>query len=431
MIDEAESILHPEPAAPTDERELQHAGPESAVRSKRTAGKKSARTRGARRSAEQQREGRISKKGRSQRPFPAAPFEESLSFATAIFEYGRGQPVRRLSLFDHLQKSPESGHSRQTITNASKYGLIRGNYTAEQLELSADGLKAVDDEISERERAKARVKLAVSDIEPFGKLYQRFNGNKLPARSAMIDALIEFGVPSVFCEEAVDTFVVNLRFVGLLKTLSGAERLIGEDYLLESLPSSPISSRVVHDNIASAASGDRDQALITISHAAFESTCFYITPIGEEGSEQRRHSDLFLGSFIEPALEQFQLRVVRADKIDKPGIITRQIIDYILRSRVVIADLSFHNPNVFYELALRHAIRKPVIQLVRAREKVPFDINQMRTITIDDADIYTLLPMVQTYRSEIATQVRRAIDTPTDTDTPISIYYPNFRVALD
>jgi hypothetical protein len=365
---------------------------------------------------------RAERKKRAQRPFPAAPFEEALSFAKAIFDFASGQPVRRLSLFDHLKKSPESGSSRQLIVNSNKYGLTKGSYTADQLELTPDGLKAVDEELSKREISKARTKLAINDIEPFARLYERFMGNKLPARSALIDAAREFGVPSDLAEEAVDTFTVNLRFVGLLQTLSGAERIVTEDHLLESLPSSATPS-------LTAESSERVQSLVTSDHAKFESTCFYITPIGDEGSENRKHSNLFLGSFIEPALEPFKLTVVRADKIDKPGIITRQIIDYILRSRIVIADLSFHNPNVFYELALRHMIRRPVVQIIRSGDRIPFDINQMRTIAIDTTDIYSLLPKVDVYRSEIATQVRRALDETEETDTPISLYYPTLAVS--
>jgi len=123
--------------------------------------------------------------------------------------------------------------------------------------------------------------------------------------------------------------------------------------------------------------------------------------------------------------------VVRADAIDKPGTITRQIIEYLLKSRLVIADLSFHNPNVFYELALRHAMRLPVVQLIRASDRVPFDLNQIRTIRIDTSDIYALVPKIDTYRSEIASQVRRALDDPDSVDNPITTYYPGLRMSLD
>jgi len=163
---------------------------------------------------------------------------------------------------------------------------------------------------------------------------------------------------------------------------------------------------------------------------SFETTCFYITPIGSTGSDARKHSDLFLGSLIEPAMAPLGLKVVRADTIGQPGIITRQILEFILRSRLVVADLSFHNPNVFYELALRHAARLPIVQIVRQTDSIPFDINQMRTIPIDDSDIYAFVPKIEVYKSEIASQARRALEAGHEVDTPISVYFPGLRTIL-
>ncbi|WP_433942418.1 hypothetical protein [Brevundimonas diminuta] len=363
------------------------------------------------------------RKKRSQRSFPASTFEEPLEFARAIFRIGSGQPVKRLTLFDQLGKSPESGGSRQLIVNAGKYGLTRGGVQADNIELTPEGQKAVDEQVTRREQARVWTELAISRIEPFQKLYDKFVGNKLPAHAVLIDAAKDAGIEPEHAAEAVDTFVVNLRFAGLLKTLSGAERIISLDMLLSELPaaSSPSSS-----SSPSVPSG----SIITSEHAQFESTCFYIAPIGDEGSEPRKHSDLFLGSIVEPALETFGLQVIRANSIDKQGIITRQIIDYIMRSRLVIADLSFHNPNVFYELALRHAIKLPIVQLIRSTDKLPFDVNQMRTISIDTADIYSLVPRIDSYRAEVANQVRRALEADYVVDTPISTYFPNLTVTL-
>ncbi len=376
------------------------------------------------------------KRKRTQRPFPATPFEEALEFAKTVYAFGSGQPVRRLTIFDHLGKSPESGPSRQLVTNANKYGLIDGGYQADQLKITPDGMKAVDSDSAPRERAKAHVKLALQDIPVFSALYDRFVSNKLPARAAMIDAAQDVGVPEELRAECVDTFIVNLRFVGLLQTLSGAERIITVDHLLDSLPAPQIkpaaapAARPAHFRPEPAAD-TRTHAVVTTEHALFETTCFYVTPIGEDGSEQRKHADLFLSSLIEPALEQFGLKVVRADMIDKPGTITRQIIEYLLRSRLVIADLSFHNPNVFYELALRHAVRLPVVQLVRVADRIPFDLNQIRTIRIDTGGLHEFVPKIETYRSEIASQVRRALEDPDAVDNPITTYYPGMRVHVD
>jgi hypothetical protein len=158
--------------------------------------------------------------------------------------------------------------------------------------------------------------------------------------------------------------------------------------------------------------------------------CFYVTPIGEPESEERKHADLFLSSIVEPALNQFDLRVVRADQIGKPGMITAQVIEHVVKSRLVVADLSFHNPNVFYELSLRHACRLPTVQLIRACDRIPFDLDQFRTIQVDTASIYTLVPQLETYRSEIASQVRRALTDPDAVDNPLSVFYPGLEVRV-
>ena len=364
---------------------------------------------------------------RTQRPFPTCPFEEALEFATGIQKYASGQPIRRLTLFDQLGKSPDSGPSRQLVVNSNKYGLTKGGYSAEQIELTPDGAIAVGDEANVRERTRARVKLAIQDLSVFNNVYERFVNTKLPARSVLGDMMKDIGVSDSLVEEALDTFIVNAQFVGLLQTLSGAERFVTVDHLLDSLPT---SSEEKAREAVEPGELPEERSLITKSEADFATLCFYITPIGEDGTETRKHSDLFLGSIVEPSLEQFGLRVVRADAIDKPGVITRQIIEYLLKARLVIADLSFHNPNVFYELAIRHAARLPTVQIIRSQDRIPFDLNQIRTVKIDDSDIYSLVPKIETYRSEIASQVRRALDDPDATDNPITTFWPGFKVEL-
>ena len=114
-----------------------------------------------------------------------------------------------------------------------------------------------------------------------------------------------------------------------------------------------------------------------------EKVCFVISPIGDEGSDIRERSDLTYEYIIKPVVEKFGYHLTRADYIKEPGIITSQIIDQIVESSLVIADLSDNNPNVFYELAIRHTIQKPYIQMIRSGQKIPFDINGLRTIHFD------------------------------------------------
>lgn len=96
-----------------------------------------------------------------------------------------------------------------------------------------------------------------------------------------------------------------------------------------------------------------------------ERLAFVICPIGEPDSDSRRRADQILKHVIEPAVLECGYKALRADKISEPGIITSQIITHILNDALIVADLTGHNPNVFYELAVRHAIKKPVVQIIQ------------------------------------------------------------------
>lgn len=108
--------------------------------------------------------------------------------------------------------------------------------------------------------------------------------------------------------------------------------------------------------------------------------CFVICPIGDEGTEIRNCSDIVLNEIISPVVSELGYKVMRADHLPHPGMITSQIIDMLVEAPLVIADLSDENPNVFYELAIRHVIGLPCIQLIKSGQKIPFDTSGMRTI---------------------------------------------------
>lgn len=78
------------------------------------------------------------------------------------------------------------------------------------------------------------------------------------------------------------------------------------------------------------------------------------------------------------------LTVVRADAIDDPGQITLQIIDHLVYAKAAVADLTGHNPNVSYELAIRHVARLPTVRGGKVRA-LPFDTAQMQTIDLVEA----------------------------------------------
>jgi len=74
---------------------------------------------------------------------------------------------------------------------------------------------------------------------------------------------------------------------------------------------------------------------------------------------------------------------IQADRIDhlaRPGILTEEILGELLRADLVVADLTSSNPNVMYELGVRHAWNKPIILMAPEGELLPFDVKVVSTI---------------------------------------------------
>src|SRR5260370_36636987 len=118
--------------------------------------------------------------------------------------------------------------------------------------------------------------------------------------------------------------------------------------------------------------------------------CFVIGPIGAEGSPTRKRSDRVLQFLTKPAAGSCGYEVIRADTISSPGLITDQIIRHVKSVPMVVADLTEHNANAFYELALRHMVKKPLVQIIRKGDQIPFDLAATRVLQIEDPDLETI-----------------------------------------
>ena len=114
-----------------------------------------------------------------------------------------------------------------------------------------------------------------------------------------------------------------------------------------------------------------------------ERLCFAIGEIGNAGTEERDHADYFLEYIVKPVLSPapFNYRVVRADEIADPGIISEQIIGALFDAGLVVADMTNHNANAFYELSVRHMVEKPVVQMIVDTQRPPFDVADFRAIS--------------------------------------------------
>jgi hypothetical protein len=114
-------------------------------------------------------------------------------------------------------------------------------------------------------------------------------------------------------------------------------------------------------------------------------------PIGDQdfagtrisaGDLRRRYDDLIKEALFRADSE---LDITRADDVATPGTITSDILTRIMHSDLVVADVTYPNPNVFYELGLRHACRTGTI-IIRDKSgpRAPFDISHLRYVEYEN-----------------------------------------------
>lgn len=120
-------------------------------------------------------------------------------------------------------------------------------------------------------------------------------------------------------------------------------------------------------------------------------SCFVVMAIGDQEVDGTSISSVDLKNKYDNLIKEAILKarpgldVVRADDVSIPGTITTDIITRLMHSDYVVADVTFQNANVFYELGLRHACRTGTI-IIRDKSgpKVPFDIAHLRYVEYEN-----------------------------------------------
>ena len=111
-----------------------------------------------------------------------------------------------------------------------------------------------------------------------------------------------------------------------------------------------------------------------------EKICFIVTAIGESGTETRDRADEVFSYLISPVCEELGYKPVRVDQVDAVDNINETIISYLKTAPMVIADMTGHNPNAFYELGFRQAKELPLVPIIQAGSGLPFDVISQRTV---------------------------------------------------
>ncbi|MDZ7929044.1 MAG: hypothetical protein U5N21_02800 [Rhodococcus sp. (in: high G+C Gram-positive bacteria)] len=145
---------------------------------------------------------------------------------------------------------------------------------------------------------------------------------------------------------------------------------------------------------------------------------FVISPIGAVGTETHANALLALEYIIKKALPEDEFEIRRADFEHAPDSITQMVVKRIIEADLIVADLTGHNPNVFYELAIAHSFKRPVVIITTEGTPAPFDITDQRYIA------YNLANPASIYASQerLLTSARYALKHPEELHTPVSEY---------
>jgi hypothetical protein len=252
------------------------------------------------------------------------------------------------------------GPFRLEISSCLKYGLLdrpsTGTVSVTDLARRALRPQNPGDDTKALQEAVLRAP-QIADV------YGHYRGENLPDRKFFENALTDkFKVPTDKITDFISIFEQSLDTAKLIQHIDDRTRVI---------------------DVTGTTAQPEDHRLRKISRdvkVASNDSCFVMMPFGSP-----------IGSYYEkvyePAIKKAGLNPVRADnEIFGTGKIMDQIWSGINAARVLVAELTTRNPNVFYELGLAHALKKPVVLVAGKEEDVPFDLKHIRVIYYDMTD---------------------------------------------
>jgi hypothetical protein len=290
--------------------------------------------------------------------YPRQSVERALRIPKAILDQNAGKPCTPEQAANLLGVSSAKGPFGVEIASATKYGLLERIHLTE---LARRILRPTSTEDQIKGYREAVLKAPdISDV------YKHYRGENLPDdetffRNTVVDT---YQVPQADYSDFKRVFDESLEKAKLLEKHGDKTRVLD------------VSEEVPHAEQKSA----RIKKLGQEASVSAGETCFVMQPFAAP------HGDYYEKIF-KPAIEKTGLQAVRADaEIFGTGKIINQVWRGINAAKVLVAELTTRNANVFYELGLAHALNKPVVLVSSNESDVPFDLHHIRVIYYDVSD---------------------------------------------
>lgn len=322
--------------------------------------------------------------------YPRHNLERSLRIPAAILEQNAGRECSEKDAATFIGVKYNKGPFVTEISSGLKFGLLErpsaGHIKLTELAKRILRPQAEEDKIN-------GLRTAVLKAPDISDVYEHYRGENLPDAEFFDNALIDkFGISSDKVSEFKTIFFDTLNYASLINETEGKWRVLD------------VSGVAVGEIDTDA----RIKKLVKNVNVNTEDSCFVMMPFASPHGE-------YYKQIFEPAIRKAGLNPLRADaEIFGTGKIIDQIWRGITNSKVLIAELTTRNPNVFYELGMAHALRKPVVLISGNAQDVPFDLKHIRVIYYDVSDPF----WGQKLMDKVAENILSALKNPEETLFP-------------
>jgi len=294
--------------------------------------------------------------------FPRHSLDKALRIPKAVLEQNAGKDCteKEAAAFAGIAFG---GTFKLEVSSAIKYGLLErpsaGHIKVSELAKKILRPQRPEEEVEGKREAVLRAP-EISDV------YKHYRGEHLPDRQFFDNALVDtFHVPQDKLNDFYEVFYPTLESAKLIEK-------VGDKYRVTDITRDASTSQ--KNDTAILQKLGKDVKIVE------GDSCFVMMPFAAPHGT-------YYKTVYEPAILKAGLKPIRADsEIFGTGKVMEQIWSGINMAKVLLAELTTRNPNVFYELGLAHALKKPVVLVSSTENDVPFDLKHIRVIYYDMAD---------------------------------------------
>ena len=319
--------------------------------------------------------------------YPKHSISKILRIPKAIIEQNAGKDCTTKEAASYVGVG-HNGPFIVEISSAKKYGLIESTGTS-RIQPTDLAKRIIRPQSPEDELAGLRI--AVTNAPTIGDVYTHYRGENLPDNKFFENALTDlFKISTDKVSEFISVFTESLTTAKLLEKVGEKVRVL--DISSNSIKSLSDSSSEI-------------KKLGKGMNITSNDTCFVMMPFSPPLGD-------YYSQIFEPAITKAGLSAMRADNdIFGTGKIIDQIWNGINNSKVLIAELSQRNPNVYYELGIAHALKKPVVLVCSNEEDVPFDLKHIRVIYYNMYDPFWGNKLIEKIAENILSAIRHPEET--------------------